>query len=321
MKTGLGVAVWVTVTAVAAAVLPDDYNTLTVREKQALQWNQVLATRYNLTDLPTAFPQPTDNVTHLFVPEYLAQSFLHTGDEMPGTRRRILICPFGVVCKVQFRTFKNSTSPFTGLFNTGGIGLIRLSLEAVFGPPLGKIFSPSAVMKIYVHGQISRNFQHIKDIAGQGANHNYFLNNMSNIMEKGPMDPPAVGGAFTRTIAILAGDELSRPANAYTLGLYEQASVNADGTNVTGPIVAPWEQRLVPHAGLSTATDSTRDFRLDLIELLKEGTVLYDVYAKRSPDAAEYQLIGEIVLESECVPSQYGDQIIFFRQSAQQWRP
>ncbi|OQV15803.1 hypothetical protein BV898_10055 [Hypsibius exemplaris] len=321
MKTFLTIVALASVLALAAAVLPDNYVTLSAREKQALQWSQVLESRYNLTELPSAFPQPTDNLTLLGLPEYLAQSFLITGDEMPGTRRRMLLSPFAVVCKVEYRTFKNSTSQFTGLFNTGGIGLIRLALDAIYGPPLGSLFSPTAVLKIYIDGQISRNFQHIKDVIGQGANHNFFLNNMSNIMDKGPNDPQAVMDAFIRTIAILPGDALSRPLNPYTLGLYEQASVNSDGTNVTGAIVAPWEQRLQGHAGLATPADSTNDFRLDLLNVLKEGTVLYDVYAKRSVDAPENELIGEIVLQSECVPSKYGDELIFFRQSREQWRP
>ncbi|OQV15806.1 hypothetical protein BV898_10058 [Hypsibius exemplaris] len=305
---------------VTSAVLPTNYVTLTAEEKQALQWNQVLATRYNLNELPSTFPQPTDNLTLLGMPEYLAQTFIHTGDEMPAGRSRMTISPFAVVCKMEYRTFKNSTTRYTGLFHTGGIGLIRISLDAIYGPPLSKLFSPTAVLKIYIPGKISRNLHHIKDLVGQGNNHNFFLNSMSNIMEMGKNDPEAVLDGFSKTIKSLPGDALSRPVNPYTLGLFEQASVNGDGTNVSGVIVAPWEHRLQPHAGLATPSDSTNDFRLDLIGVLKAGTVVYDVHARGSEDSKVKELIGEIVLQSECVPSKYGDEGLFFRQSAQQWR-
>ncbi|OQV15804.1 hypothetical protein BV898_10056 [Hypsibius exemplaris] len=289
--------------ALASAVLPANYVTLTAEEKQALQWNQVLATRYNLSELPSTFPQPTDNLTLLGMPEYLAQIFIHTGDEMPAGRSRMLISPFAVVCKMEYRTFKNSTTRYTGLFHTGGIGLIRISLDAIYGPPLGSLFSPTAVLKIYIPGKISRNLHHIKDLVGQGNNHNFFLTREQH-----------------HTIQSLPGDALSRPVNPYTLGLFEQASVNGDGTNVSGVIVAPWEHRLQPHAGLATPSDSTNDFRLDLIGVLKAGTVVYDVHARQSENSTVKELIGEIVLQSECVPSKYGDEGVFFRQSAQQWR-
>ncbi|OQV18365.1 hypothetical protein BV898_07568 [Hypsibius exemplaris] len=100
---------------------------------------------------------------------------------------------------------------------------------------------------------------------------------MSNIMEQERHDP----AAFVKTIDFLPGNQLPRPLNPYTLGLYEQASVSSNGS-----------KRLV------------------------RCCILF----RHSPEDASRELIGHIVTDSDCIPSQYGDEIIFFRQAVQQWR-
>lgn len=127
---------------------------------------------------------------------------------------------------------------------------------------------------------------------------------------------------FQATIDLLPGDALSRPLNPYNLGLYEQASVHSDGTNVTGHVVAPFQMFLVPNPALAIPSDSTNDFRVDIARTVTRGARMYTVEGRRMPDegTSVRELIGELVADSECVPSQYGDEIIFFRQSVEQWR-
>ncbi|OWA52702.1 hypothetical protein BV898_17148 [Hypsibius exemplaris] len=413
-----------------SAVLPRNYQSLSAQAKQTLQWNQILESQYRFDQLPAlSSSHRPDNLTLLGNPTYLATSFLHKGDEMPGTRRRMTMSPVGVICKVSFRTFRNSTSRFTGLFHSGGIGVIRLALHLSRTSTVREIgdratdFAPTAVMKIYIDGEPSRNFHYIKDMVGQGANRNYFLNNMSNIAGRRPDESPVILEAFMRTIALLPGDALSRPSSPYNLGLYEQAAVYSNGTTVTdGRVVAPWEEILVPNPRLAIPPDSANDFRVDVNRVVTVGSVLYTVHARRWPDdgggtdgrrpdngggtdgrrsddgggtarrrpdngggtvgrrsddgggtdgrrpdngggtvgrrsddgggtagrrsddgggmagrrpdngggtvgqrsddgGGTGELIGEIVAESRCIPSRYGDEVIFFRQSAEQWRP
>ncbi|OQV15768.1 hypothetical protein BV898_10022 [Hypsibius exemplaris] len=292
------------------------YKPLSAQQKQAIQWAKIQATKYDINNLPTEFPPPgSDPFTVLRDANYLRISFEWEGDEMPGNRNRLVFSPLAVICKIKFNTFQNTTSGYTGIFQSGGIGFIRLSINGVRAS-----FDPTASMKIYVDGKISQNFNFIKDAVGQGSNKNYFLNSFSNNMERNPTDNQDTFRAFNETIDILNGGPLDRPSSGYSLGLYEQASIHSDGTPVTGPIVAPWDGRAVPHPDLKIDPATTKDNRWELNRLIKPGQVIYRYWGKRTPDqSAVAELIGEIVADSNCDASQYGDAKIFLRQAARQW--
>ena len=170
-------------------------------------------------------------------------------------------------------------------------------------------------------GDWSQNFPQIKDLGGQAPDHNYFRDNMSNIIDTALFDltnPVVI--AFNEMVPILPGDALARPFNSGNLGQYEQAEVNSDGSRVSRPI-APWETIFVPNPALAIPSNSTNDFRLDIIQRVKPGTVIYTVYGRRTVNSTESEHIGEIVCDSEFISSAYGDTVLFFRHPSLQWRP
>ena len=141
------------------AVLPDNYQSLSAKDKQTLQWNQIVASQHDVNSLPTVYPAPGSNLTFLTIPTYLETTFLWRSDEMPDDRRRIVIAPFGVVAKIIFRTTRYTPSYFTGLFDTGGIGIIRLALDGAHLLNSTENFDISTATKIYIDGTLTEPHQ------------------------------------------------------------------------------------------------------------------------------------------------------------------
>ncbi|OWA51702.1 hypothetical protein BV898_16175 [Hypsibius exemplaris] len=295
------------------------YLGLTASQKQDVQWNLIQNSLHDWHNLPTKFPNLEDPMGYdmhaLFTPEYLKVSFEYEGDQMPGKRNRALFSPKAVVGKIKYNVVGNSKWGYTGFFKNGGIGIMRLALDGLSIPA----FIPTGVFKIYLDGARSINFNLVRNVEGQKSNKNFFQNSFSNVIDRSPVDDKNVEAAFNATINALSGGPLDRPLNGFTLGLYEQASVNADGSKVRGPIVAPFEGRCKPNPLLRINPSSTNDFRVDIHNVVKPGMVLYTYWARRTPDSTVEEQIGEIVATSEFVASEYGDQKLFFRQPQRRW--
>ena len=127
--------------------------------------------------------------------------------------------------------------------------------------------------------------------------------------------------AFVACPAMLQGGPLDRPLNAGNLGRYEQARVNANGSVIAGDIIAPWRLILRPNPDHAIPSDTTRDFRQEIHDHSPIGEVVYYVLGTRSPDNDTVEEpIGELVVDSEWLASEWGDKILFFRHSSLQWR-
>ena len=134
------------------AALPDNYQSLSALDKQQVQWNQILATKYSESQLPNTYPPPNTNGTELYNASFLLPTFTWYGDEMPDNRRRSFISPYATVAKVVFRTTKNTPSGFTGMFQSGGRGLMRIALNPVRFQTSVNDFALTFITKIYIDG-------------------------------------------------------------------------------------------------------------------------------------------------------------------------
>lgn len=298
------------------AVLPASYTSLSATEKQAILWNQVLDTQYSWDRLPNTFDPKQYNLTLQETGEFLAISFMHTGDEQPPGRSRMDAAHFGIVGKITFKTYKNSTSGYTGLLNSGGIGLIRLSLDTQSGAS----YNPNVGVKILIDGQISRNFHQAQDLIGQDLDQNFFSVPMNNIIPIPPIGSKPKDLAFVKVGSLLPGGPLDRPSSVGNLGIYEQSSVRSDGTK-EAKVIAPFKLAFKPNPANAFSGATTKDFRKEIQKHVPSGRVLYYVSGMRMEDSTLEEPIGEIVLDSELLASKWGDESLFFRHTSLAWRP
>ena len=307
LKTGLKAAAALTVSVGAfgllaqaitpSRLLPD--SALATRKQEQL-WNLIASSEYAAGSLPTKRPSAFD-LAKLFSCSFLQVTFNHTSDEMPLERKRV-IHTYGSVAKVRFETYPTLHS-FTGLFQSGGEGLIRLSLAGQGGNTI-----PGAGLKILIDGHPSENFQIMYSLDGQGDDHNFFANRFSNIVDPPKSAALKLGAlSFANAIAGLAHP----PENERTLPLERAAAITSDGVRIT-EWNAPYEIQLWPSdtARNLIPSDDQADFRTR-VPALPAGTELYSVIG-RSRTGAFYP-IGRIVLESRFVASKFGDENLFFQ--------
>ncbi|OQV11483.1 Protein PTHB1 [Hypsibius exemplaris] len=293
--------------------LPENYISLPGKAKQEILWAHASAKPYPIGQAPTTSPSAL-NMTKLMNPDYLAVSFTWMGDEMPRRRIRV-VHTFGSVCKVDLLIFPNST--YTGVFKTGGPGILRLSIaNPTYLAKGGPSFPPSLGLKILIDGQTSQNFILIHG-GGQGKNMNFFAKPMRNLF-LGPSKLAGTQLANQNCLDILPGTLADRPESITNMPLYEQASVGSDGVNAS-TIVAPYLVTLTPNPAVGWDADEQTDFRTKLAAI-PEGSLLYTVSVKRSLDEDD-AVIGEVVSRSAILASSYGDETIFFNHAKKAWQP
>jgi len=277
---------------------------------------EISSSEFDRKSLPTSDPG-FFSVLKLFSSSFLQVTFTHSSDEMPVARPK-LIHTYGSVAPVEL-IIDAPSSPYTGLFKTGGVGLARLSLAKQSGS-----FTPGMGLKLFVDYKPSINFQVMYSLDGQGEDRNFFVNKFSNII-----DPPSsfilkqLGNAFDWAINALSDNPSEKPESAIVLPVYEAAGINSDGTAVASDsIVEPYEVVFTPtsevkksYASFLSRTQNAvsydKDFRVGLGEI-PAGTVLYTVSVKAKRGAQE-EVIGRLKTSGKFIASEYGDSKLFFQ--------
>ena len=227
------------------------------------------------------------------------------------------IHPHGGMAKVKFVAVPNN--PYSGLFQGSDSGLLRLS---VTGDPADRGFAPGLAWKAFVDGKPSENVSALYTLSGQGANHNFFANELSQYVV------PEANDTLGTTILFSAVS--LKPT---LLLLNDMAEVTQAGATVAKP-KAPTQIYFVPRPELRNRFASTaHDFRTDLLTL-NAGTKVYDLYAtsmeiktsiipsisrnyatQRRSSAVK---IGEMELTSAFIASAFGDNGVFFKHQPNQ---
>lgn len=281
------------INSISFAQLPDNYQELSAEAKQDLLWNEVR--KSNEID---PFPKLTENSFKQLLITIkgffnLSPSFDHESDELPDGRAKILHSN-GSVGKITF--IPKNDHPFTGIYKTGAIGLARLSLAM---PASNTTFVPGMAVKFLIDKHSSLNILAINSLEGQGENWNFFAKDFSNKIAH-----PT--GKILRAIELIF-QWTHDPANE--LSLWRLAAWNRDGQPAGIPIY-PERIYFKPASDVQNviAADSRDDFRSSLL-LISLGP-LYEVYGLYQGN--EYH-IGTLMLESELLASQYGDNNLFFQ--------
>jgi hypothetical protein len=189
-----------------------------------------------------------------------------------------------------------ANSPFTGIYGSGGMGLIRFAMTA--DPNSGYI--QAMALKFLVDGHPSVNLHLMNNLDGQGDNWNFFAGPFSNKLPH----------PTQKAIVILEKifEQVKTPANELTVE--HLAKINTAGTT-DEQFQAPEQLFFEPDLSLQHVIDpkSREDFRETLKAVVPQGEIgqLYGLVGDQKV------LIGSIYIDSQLVASQYGDEVLFFQ--------
>ena len=287
--------------------IPANYETWPAASKQANLWvNGALRTQIPADKLPAL--KATDTLGLL---GSILWNKVKTRSDVAEAGYKKPIHAHGAMAKVKFVPTGNNS--YTGLFKGSDYGLLRLSVTE---DPKGKNFAPGLAWKVFVDGKPSENVSALFTLSGQGSNHNFFANELSQYV---------LQEADNLGSSILFSAVTTKPT---LLMMNDFAKVTQTGAAVAKP-VSPTQVYFVPRAEVRNRfATAAHDFRQDLLTLT-EGTKLYDVYAtsmeiktsilpslsktyatQRRNSAVK---VGEIQLTSDFIASEFGDSGVFFK--------
>lgn len=275
------------------AQLPCYYQELSAEEKRDLLWSEITLS-HEEDPLPVltgnSFNEVLEKLKGLF---NLNPTFDSASDEIPTGRVKIIHAN-GSVGKIAL--VPDADHPFTGIYQTGGVGVARLSLAT---PPADDNYIPGMAIKFLIAEHASVNLQVMNLLEGQKDNWNYFAKDFSNQI------PHATNWTLKAIEKIF---EWTRdPAN--NLPLWHLAAWTSEG-RVKGIPVFPERIYFRPTSLVKDLIpeNSREDFRVSLAAI-PMGPI-YEVYGEYQ--GTEYH-IGTLMLESALLASNYGDKKLFFQ--------
>lgn len=284
------------------------YNELPAVRKLELLWDRVSQDPYPLDSMPNVVDPMAG--WNLLNPSYLIQTFSLEADEIAAGRHKAFNT-FGAAAKVTFKM--NSIERFSGLFESGGSGIMRFSLAQPVVSAVDAV-KPGIALKLLINGKPSVNIfatgsldgQWLNDKSGKLAqNRNFFAKDLST-------SSSSPGHASNAPLWMLPKE--SRPSSWETIPLTRASRVCDNGTDVKSKkVYAPVKLVFSPYPTTKAALESSsrEDFRAQLATL-KPGMELYKVLAFTEGSSSNTQ-IGKVVLESPVVASKYCDEHLFFR--------
>ncbi|KZY63551.1 peroxidase [Oleiphilus sp. HI0071] len=288
--------------------IPEDYKQWAACDKESLLWtNGAQRTEYEPGERPDLEPVDIGGLIDSVLWEKVNRK-----DDVAPLGYEKPIHAYGSMATVAFEATDNH--PYTGVFKGAECGLLRLS---VTGDPNDRGFAPGLAWKVFVDGKNSRNVSALFTLSGQDDNHDFFLNELSNYVDKEINETLGTTALFSLVS--------TKPT---TLSVGKMAKVKADGSEEAS-VVSPTQIYFVPRAEVKGLFESaSHDFRDDL-ELLPVGTPIYDVYAtsknirtsifpyfhnKYARDRRSSAVkVGTIKSTSEFNSSSFGDGGVFFR--------
>lgn len=283
---------------------------MTAAQQLAMHIAMMNSTVY--TTLPTIKPG-LSTLLKLTNRRTLAAAFLNKTDvrdtKVQGATKPIHA--LGVSAPVEVGPTLQGSQKYTGIFNSGGVGIIRMSRATTTS---AYPFTPGLAIKVFVDGGPSVNFHAMFSLDGQGTDTNIFKNSFTTAVSSPHRRPvQLLAFFFKRAIASISRDPSDRPLDERTLSLLEAARVKSDGTVVNAP-TAPKILRFDPQVstlnlGVAT-TAADDDFRRELINHVDPSSILYKIMDE------DDLYIGDVRLTGPFVASSHGDNMFFKHQAA-----
>jgi hypothetical protein len=261
---------------------PLDCQPSLAHETQNDLWQKISACPYEI--LP---PLREDKFFEHLWASFLAQDISSPLDELKPFEASIF--RHGSVAKIRFVAHKKHE--YTGIFQTGAAGIIRISWENCI---------PALQLKFFVDDNFSLNMRAVENIIDQNSHQSFFARSFSN-------ERPIFQSSFWKFAAWLcAYNKLSYPGSSIAFARIE------NNGKLCYKYKAPSCLYFVPSKEviLKSFYMGFQDFREELA-LLEPPVILYQVMAC-AEQGADAEVIGDIVLESPFVASAFGDQQLFF---------
>jgi len=275
-------------------------NKLTACEKYNRHMNAMRETAY--ARLPLTSPDAR-SLVKLFERTATARTFLNDSDErdvaVQGTVKPIHT--LGVSAGVEYVPTEDAKTKYTGVFETGGIGILRLSRATNSEP-----FTPGMALKLFIDNEPSVNVHAMYSLDGQSNDYNFFRHEFTTHV-KPPVKPllKVLAFFFRRALPSVSQDPNERPVDETFLPLLETAMVRRDGTFEVSP-KGPKELHFVSEHEID-ATDE-RDFRENIIKTVRNDSILYDVKDENDDK------IGHVRVIEGFIASEHGDAMHFKHQ-------
>jgi hypothetical protein len=272
----------------------DQYHWARAERKRDVLWEIVERTRYQ-TLPPIEFSYQLSLMRAVYL-EVLRRPFITAEDGRPP--RTKLFHPWGTGVKVRFDPAPDS--PYTGLFETGAIGVARLSIAMT-----EEAYVPGIALKLLVDGRPSENLVLVSRLNPE-LSRDFFGPPLTNLLDP-PTEPPfSQGWSLAYWWLSFVADPIGQPVEHLAL-------VKRSGEPVAEPR-APHRLCLRAPEGLGFDPETRVDFR-ELLAQLAPGTEIYRMYGQPEGNGSREVLLGSIVTESEVIASSFGDEMLSFRHS------
>lgn len=308
-STFAGAGPTVAETAYIPSHLPQNYESLKACEKQALIWNQIESTKHSI--LPDYSEFGLGEIIKL-AKQSLGVKGKNFSDFSPVGWTKYLHSRAAVA---KVRVVPTTLNKYSGIFSGAECGLLRLSLT--YKPTDKRAVAPGLALKVLRDSTHSANVSALVAITGQGEDYNFFKFPMSNIVPTGSGLGPKLVHSIFKKISNVPEEIL----------VHDMATINSQGATVKNT-VAPRQIFFVPGPGLDVSSNK-HDVREDFLKI-PAGTIIYRIYAvndgkKDFNYAANYELkdipefvkdsqhIADIVMTSDFLASEFGDNGLFFR--------
>lgn len=274
---------------------------LYVKEKLTYHYDMMKKTKYNI--LPNINPD-LKSTTVLFNKTALSKAFLNNTDERIHLQGKFKpIHTNGISAPVFFEPILNEKNKYTGLYESGFDGIIRLS-KANSMNSLPYIYG--FALKAFIDSNPSINFHAMYSLDGQGNDDNFFSNIFSTSIDKpNSLFLKILSFFFNKSIPLISDNLKERPQDEKKIPLIESASINSNGEKIEIPIF-PDKLMFIPKVKLKK--ENNNDFRIHILNQIKAPCELYDVYDH------ENLLIGKINLIDDFIASSHGDYMHFAHQ-------
>jgi hypothetical protein len=187
---------------------------------------------------------------------------------------------------------------YTGIFKGAHHGIVRLSL-AIKPDPSSLSTTPGMGLKFLRNGRDSANL-----VAMNSAQQswNFFKNDFENHI------PPLELAVLPLSVQFATATK-----NIRQVGISDWSKAGEDGIKEANPRF-PYKLRFHPTGDIAFPDSYQQPSTADLVTI-PAGSTLYQVFALNAPEelGGSEQMIGELVLTSKLVTSQWGDTGLFFR--------
>jgi hypothetical protein len=275
----------------------EEYRQGTAVHKRDMLWQAMVATPYDLLP-PNTFNAPIlfSYVRTMWKPWLKATFTDHNKTLMTDVRlpRTKSFSAYGVVGKVKFVV--EDSHGFTGFFESGGIGITRLTIVMDT-----RWYMPGMSIKFFVDHKPNESLMLGPSLDPQNPNRDYFAYAHTNRMPVPRRFP--FGPVWWSGMADMWMGPISHPLENELDNL---AATNQQGDEID-PYKVPYQIFLEATPEAHLYSDSEEDFRMELGRF-QTGTVLLKVMVKPTKDAPRVYM-GYIQTESELITSRFADRV------------